>query len=159
MFDYQILCEPDGKTPRALAAPDSSENLVIAAPSQAEARQLWQLEPCIGVDDHSNAIIAFYLVNKETGQVAQAPVNADGTAKPDTQGVTQASKDHPGVFSPVRTWTLDRHGMGFAIRPLGNEHQNLNAWGGDPAVGTPVGIYRWKDGQENEVWGIKAIGA
>ncbi len=160
MFDFQILCEPDKKTPVALAAPQQQPQglLVIAEPNKTDAHQVWQLEPFAGVDEHDHAVLAFYLVNKQTGLVAQAPQNVDGAVKPDTQSVTQAAKDAYNIISPIRLWTLDPVGAGFAIRPLGDVHQNLNAWDKKVEAGTNVGIYRWKDGQANEVWGIKAIG-
>jgi hypothetical protein len=106
---------------------------------------------------HDDAVLAFYLVNKQTGLVAQAPHNAAGAVAPNKQGVTQASKGGHGIVSPIRQWTLVPVGDGFAIRPLGDVHQNLNAWDGKAVAGTKVGIFKWKDGRPNELWGIKLV--
>jgi hypothetical protein len=157
MPDFRILCEPDGKTGMALAAPQQTGDLVIADVAQSED-QLWQLEACAGVDVHDNAVLGFYLVNKKTMLVAQAPHKVDGAVAPDKQGVGQAPKGSHGIVSPIRQWTLVPVRDGFAIRPLGDVHQNLNAWDGKAVAGTSVGIYRWKDGQPNEIWGIQAVG-
>lgn len=91
--------------------------------------------------------------------MAQAPHDA-GKVKPDTQGVSQADvKNNYNIGSGLRLWTLAPAKEGFAIRPLGDVHQNLNAWDKKATPNIKVGVYKWQDGKPNEVWGFNATWA
>jgi hypothetical protein len=160
MLYYQITCKPDGKIEMALSAPTTNFNpLVIAKPDIKDARQLWELVGFAAVDEDGKAFWnAFNLFNKHTGRVAQAPHTPEEKVAPDTRPVSQADiKDNYNIASGIRLWTLDPDKAGFAIRPLGDVHQNLNAWDGLAEPGIEVGIWKWQGGKPNEIWGFHPV--
>jgi hypothetical protein len=159
MFNYQITCLPNGKTEMALSAPTSGAgNLIVAELDPSNARQLWQLAGFAAVENDKGTWNAFYLVNEQTGLVAQAPHDENGNVKGNTQGVSQADVTSSyGAVSPIRLWTMDYSKGAFAIRPLGDVHQNLNAWKGLAEPGVEVGIWGWQDGRSNELWTLKSV--
>jgi len=160
MLYYQITCKPDGKTELALAAPAVDfDPLAIARPDIKNPHQLWELVGFANVDEDDKAVWnAFYLFNKHTGRVAQAPHDPQEKVTPDSRPVSQADiKDSYNVVSGVRLWTLDPAKAGFAIRPLGDVHQNLNAWDRRAEPGVEVGIWKWQGGRPNEIWGFHPI--
>ncbi len=160
MLYYQITCKPDGKTEMALAAPAVDfDPLAIARPDIKDARQLWQPVGFAGVNENDRAVWnAFYLFNKQTGRVAQAPHEPVEKVRPDSRPVSQVDIDDTyHIASGIRLWTLDSAEDGFAIRPLGDVHQNLSAWEKRIEPGVEVGIWKWLDVQLNQVWRFHAI--
>jgi len=135
----------------AETAPQQVATLIALRQGGDSARRLWAL---IGGVGRSLA---------DVGWVAVAPHDAEDKLEENTQGVSQADiSSSYDVASPIRLWTLkpakSKAGMsGFAIRPLGNSEQNLNAWDKKVVPQTQVGIFSWKDGQGNEVWTFNPV--
>jgi len=56
-------------------------------------------------------------------------------------------------FDSAQTWQV----VGtppYAVRMAANENRNLNASGGSWGAGTPIIIYHWGGGADNEVWNL-----
>lgn len=162
MFYYQLTCRPNPKekTEMALAAPQGGPGPLVIAEPKIDDHQLWQMLGFTEVINNKGVFNTFYLVNKHTGRAAEAPHDANGNVAPDRQGVSQADiKNRYSPASMVRLWTIDFFGGAFAIRPLGDKGQNLNAWQKRAEPNVEVGIYKWQNGESNELWGLKPVEA
>ena len=144
---YVIESESDGETFALSADQDPSKNdLLVYAKNAADDRQQWQPVAWFG---GATTPVGVLLLNNHSGMAAFSPAAAGSNAYVTQIALSDITPDNVGQA----TWAFAGHGTATVIRTTGDSHRNLNVQGGGTVTsGTPVIVFEWGGGKDNEVW-------